>query len=159
MFVYWDVSDDDRNEMTRKYGEDFFYQTKPILLVHNRTLDIKYEIEIDDFTNSWYLKTPTSDCVFDIVLARKKVNDSRNYDFGYGNNVLDIAHSNTIESPNDHFLGDSLSTVYFKNVKTNTIEKRDYSNYKNTNNIYDIMKVYANEFGHQTNPSSDFRII
>lgn len=53
---------------------DFFMKSKPILLVHNQTLNYSFEIEIDDFTNSWYLHTPTSDCIFNIELGRKKNN-------------------------------------------------------------------------------------
>ena len=59
--------------MEQKYGDRFFYETKPILLVHNQTLNYSFEIEIDDFTNSWYLHTPTSDCIFNIELGRKKI--------------------------------------------------------------------------------------
>ena len=89
LFIYWDISDNDRKEMIDKYGENFFYKTKPVLLVHNQTLNTSFEVEIDDFTNSWYLKTPTSNCVFNIELGRKIINNDTKIQF---NNNLNILH-------------------------------------------------------------------
>lgn len=141
--------------MCEKYGNNFFNETKPVLLVHNETLNYSFEVEIDDFTNSWYLRTPTSNCVFNIELGRKKIQNSSNIAIDNNDNILHITSSNTIKSPNDHILKDSLNkTVCFKNIKTNELEERSVSNLKN---IYNIMKIYENnEF--EANPSSDFRI-
>lgn len=157
LFIYWDISDDDRKEMIDKYGDSFFYETKPVLLVHNKTLNSNFEIEVDDFTNSWYLRTPTSNCVFEIELGRKKITDNKQINFENNSNILHITKSNTLESPNDHILKEKLNTVYFKNVKTNEFEKRDVSNY-NINNVYGLIDLYNDENGYENNPSSGFRI-
>ena len=157
LFIYWDISDDDRKEMTEKYGERFFYETKPVLLVHNKTLNSDFEIEVDDFTNSWYLRTPTSNCVFEIELGRKRIIQDKNIDLKADSNILHITKSNTIESPNDHILKETLNTVYFKNVKTNQLEKRDVSKY-NINNVYGLIDLYNDENGYENNPSSGFKI-
>ncbi len=157
LFIYWDISDDDRKEMTEKYGERFFYETKPVLLVHNKTLNSDFEIEVDDFTNSWYLRTPTSNCVFEIELGRKKIIQDKNIELKPDPNVLHITKSNTLESPNDHILKETLNTVYFKNVKTNQLEKRDVSKY-NINNVYGLIDLYNDENGYENNPSSGFKI-
>lgn len=158
IFIYWDVSDSDKKSMTEKYGDNFFNETKPILLVHNETLNYSFEVEIDDFTNSWYLRTPTSNCVFNIELGRKKISNQNNTAFDSNDNVLHITSSNTIESPNDHVLKDSLNkTVYFKNIKTNELEEKNVSNLEAIKNIYNIFEFYGNnEF--ETNPSSNFKI-
>ena len=34
LFIYWDISDDDRNRFVEQYGEDFFNNTKPVLVIH-----------------------------------------------------------------------------------------------------------------------------
>ena len=136
IFIYWDISDADRHAMEQKYGDRFFYETKPILLVHNQTLNYSFEIEIDDFTNSWYLHTPTSDCVFNIELGRKKIPNCNNINIDTDDHVLHIASSNTIESPNDHVLKDTLNKpVYFKNIKTNELEERKVSNLNAIQNL------------------------
>ena len=156
LFIYWDISDSDRKEMLEKYGEKFFYETKPVLLVHNHTLNSYFEIEIDDFTNSWYLRTPTSGCVFTIELARKKIDNNNKIQFENNSSYMSIAQSNTIESPNDHILKNSLNTVYFKNIKTNQVEKRDVSNYSSIKYIYNIMELDNDDIGYENNPSSGF---
>lgn len=157
LFIYWDISDDDRKEMVEKYGEKFFYETKPVLLVHNKTLNSNFEIEVDDFTNSWYLRTPTSNCVFEIELGRKKIVENEQIHFDNNSNILHITKSNTLESPNDHILKETLNTVYFKNIKTNEFEKRDVSQY-NINNVYGLIDLYNDENGYENNPSSGFKI-
>lgn len=158
LFIYWDISDSDRNNMVKKYGESFFYDTKPILIVHNQTLNTSFEINIDDFTNSWYLKTPTSNCVFTIELARRKINsNSSNINFDDSTDVIHIATSNTIESPNDHVLNNPSNMFMFKNVKTQDVEQRYIKN--SYNNIYKTFSnVYNDEFKFDGNPSSDFKI-
>ena len=36
-FVYWDISDSDKENYIKNYGEFFFNDTKPVLIVHNET--------------------------------------------------------------------------------------------------------------------------
>ena len=55
LFIYWDISDKDRKNFEKQYGENFFQETKPVLIVHNDTLGYSFEVEINDFANSWYL--------------------------------------------------------------------------------------------------------
>ena len=144
--------------MEQKYGDRFFYETKPILLVHNQTLNYSFEIEIDDFTNSWYLHTPTSDCVFNIELGRKRITNCNDISIDTNDNLLHISSSNTIESPNDHVLKDTLNKpVYFKNIKTNELEERKVSNLNAIQNIYNIFEFYGEDEFEQ-NPSSGFKI-
>lgn len=158
LFVYWDISNADRAEMINKYGDNFFNDTKPVLLVHNKTLRSSFEVEIDDFTNSWYLRTPTSNCVFEIELGRKKYAQNKTILFENNSDYLHITKSNTLESPNDRILKDNLNTVYFKNVKNNNIEKRNISNY-NLNNVYNLIELHNNDgYNLENNPSSGFKI-
>ncbi len=157
LFIYWDISDSDRQAMKKKYGENFFNETRPVLLIHNKTLNTSFEINIDDFTNSWYLHTPTSNCVFNIELGRRKKENNSTVKFEKSAEVLHITKSNTIESPNDHILKSVPNTVYFKNVKTNTLEKHDISS-DNVNSIYNLINLYNNENSIENNPSSEFKI-
>lgn len=121
LFVYWDISDDDRKRYVEQYGEYFFNNTKPVLIVHNKTKNYSFEVDINDFANSWYLRLVDSNCDYQIELGRRPINEYVHI----SNNYLYITNSNEIESPNDHILFDKLSHfVYFKNVKTNeTIKK------------------------------------
>ena len=121
LFVYWDISDDDRKKYIEQYGEYFFNNTKPVLIVHNKTKNYSFEVDINDFANSWYLRLVDSNCDYQIELGRRPINEYVHI----SNNYLYITNSNEIESPNDHILFDKLSHfVYFKNVKTNeTIKK------------------------------------
>ena len=157
LFIYWDISDNDRKEMTDKYGDNFFYETIPVLLVHNKTLNSNFEIEIDDFTNSWYLRTPTSNCVFEIELGRKKIRENDIIKFDNNSNIMHIAKSNTLESPNDHILKETLNTVLFRNVKNNQLEERNVSKHT-VNNVYNLIELYNDNNEYENNPSSGFKI-
>ncbi|MBP3707938.1 MAG: DUF4912 domain-containing protein [Clostridia bacterium] len=157
LFIYWDISDDDRLNLIEKYGDTFFNETKPVLLVHNQTLNSSFEIEVDDFTNSWYLKTPTSNCVFNIELGRKKITKNPKIDFGNSSNILHIATSNVLESPNDHVLRKLPNKIYFKNVITNQVEVKKISN-KNQKNISSIIGLYQDNNEYEHNPSSGFNM-
>lgn len=149
LFVYWDISDDDKNKYIEEYGEYFFNNTKPVLIVHNLTMNYSFEIDINDFANSWYLTVADSNCDYKIELGRRPINEY----VTINNNYLYIANSNDIDAPNDHILFDNLSKfVYFRNVKTNTTTKKDIISFSLLRKIGKISsieefykKMYANE--------------
>ena len=150
LFIYWDISDKDRENYKAQYGEDFFETTKPVLIIHNTTMNYSFEIDINDFANSWYLHVNDAKCDYKIELGRRpiKQNPKINTDYIY------ISTSNQIESPNDHILfNKEQKMVYFRNVKTGVqIEKPISANISfirnmgKIYNIYDIYKaIYQNE--------------
>lgn len=71
LFVYWEISEDDRNTQKETYGENFFEVTKPVLILYNDTLNYSFEIEINDFANSWYIHVNDSKCDYRVELGRK----------------------------------------------------------------------------------------
>ena len=142
LFVYWDISDDDKKSYIEKYGEYFFNNTKPVLVVHNKTNNSTFEVDINVFANSWYLHILDSDCDYQIDLGRRPIN---NY-VSIENDYLYVTSSNEMETPNDHILFDHLNNnIYFKNVKTNTTSKKNIANLsllKKISKISDIKNFY-----------------
>lgn len=123
LFVYWDISNADKENYIKNYGEFFFNDTKPVLIVHNETKNYSFEVDINDFANSWYLHVEDSNCDYRVELGRRPINN-----YAKINDYLYITESNDLQSPNDHILFDTLSNnVYFKNVKTNITTKKDIS--------------------------------
>ena len=137
LFVYWDISDKDRKKYIEQYGENFFEVTHPILIVHNDTYNYSFEIPINDFANSWYLRVNDSKCNYRVELGRKpnyvpqtqaqvssvtesiteeKVEKTKTIDTNY----IYISTSNLIELPNDHvlFKTNENNTIKFRNIKT-----------------------------------------
>ena len=104
LFVYWEISDEDREKFKKQYGENFFETTKPILIVHNDTLNYTFEVEINDFANSWYLHVNDSKSDYRIELGRRPISSNNTIK----NDYIYVSESNEIESPNDHILFDGL---------------------------------------------------
>ena len=166
LFVYWDISDADRNNLLEQYGYDFFEKTRPILIIHNDTMNYSFEVEINDFANSWYLHVNDSNCNYRIELGRKPVynyiqnknlpkeilEDKNSYVNKYPSKPLDkdyfyITTSNSLESPNDHILFDSFSnnSIEIRNIKTNNQYTKSITSMKfrkNINKIYNIYDLY-----------------
>ena len=142
LFVYWDISDKDRKAFEEQYGENFFETTKPILIVHNDTLGYSFEVEINDFANSWYLHVADSKCDYRIELGRRPIQKTEklNQDYIY------ITTSNEIESPNNKILFDrNQKMVYFRNVKTGNQTGKSINTMsfiRNMGKIYDIYDLY-----------------
>ena len=149
LFIYWDISDTDKEKYKEQYGENFFETTKPILIVHNDTLGYSFEVEINDFANSWYLHVSDSKCDYRIELGRRPIvkTEKINTDYIY------ISTSNKIESPNDHILfNKEQKMVCFRNVKTGKQTQKPTTslsfirNMGKIYNIYDFYKaIYPNE--------------
>lgn len=147
LFIYWDISDVDRANFVKQYGEDFFNNTKPVLVIHNNTMHYSFEVEIDDFANSWYLHVNDANCEYTIELGRraKYYNESRHVDIP--NNYMYVTSSNVIDAPNDHVLFDkNLKMVYFKDVKTNIVTAKDITSIsflRNMGRIYNLFDLQS----------------
>ena len=154
LFIYWDISDEDRNYFKNEYGDDFFEKTRPVLIVHNDTLNYSFEVGINDFANSWYLHVNDSKSDYRIELGRRPIDYYRfnedlknmNNDIHYNIDYIQITNSNEIESPNDRILfNPNENMVYYRNVKTNeTISKpiTSLSFMHNIGKIYNIYELY-----------------
>ena len=125
LFVYWDISDKYRENYIKQYGENFFNITRPVLIIHNITMNYSFEVPIDDFANSWYLHINDSKCDYKVELGRrpnyyneeatKEIQENINTDYIY------VSSSNEIETPNDHvlFSTNENNTIKFRNIKNN----------------------------------------
>ena len=161
LFVYWEISDEDIEKYKKQYGENFFETTKPVLIIHNDTLNYSFEVEINDFANSWYLHVNDSKSDYRIELGRRPIQHNENIKSDY----IYVSTSNEIESPNDHILFNTAQKmVYFRNVKTNTNIEKPIStlsfikNMGKIHNIYDLyQELYKNEDNLEdlSNPSSN----
>lgn len=133
LFVYWDVSEQDKQTYLNAFGENFFNDTYPVLLVHNETKNYTNEVVINDFANSWYLDISNPRDKYTIQLGRKfKVNVNPKFNpeieetnIVLNNDYLFIASSNKLEVPNDHILFEEFKPyVKYRNVKTNQEETK-----------------------------------
>lgn len=148
LFVYWEVSSKDKNKFIKEYGENFFNETSPYLVIINKDKNYQFEVEVNDYANSWYLHIPDSDCNYEVVLIRKNKNSQI-----LPQNSITIMSSNEIETPNDHILFEKLGkTIFFKNVKNGYVQSKDISSFAFMHNIgriyniYDLYKeIYKNE--------------
>ncbi len=159
LFVYWNISNEDKNKYIQNYGNDFFNTTIPILIIHNSTMGYNFEVEVNDFANSWYLKVQDSKCDYKIELARKFKNVPNT-------NYVHIYTSNILENPNDKILFNiDQKMVYFRNVKDNSTISKDISSLthiKNMGKIYNTYDMYKSLYNKENlediynlqNPSS-----
>lgn len=168
LFIYWDISDEDRKNYEKEYGSNFFEKTKPYLIITNKTKNYTFEVEINDFANSWYLHVNDADCDYQVELGRKFIENSvasaKETTSYYANDYLPITSSNDIEMPNNHILFDKLGkSIFFRNTKTNIVTKKDISsisfmqNMGKVYNIYDLYKeIYKDEFSGDNMVELDF---
>ena len=159
LFVYWDISDNDRENYIKQYGSSFFETTKPVLIIHNTTLNYSFEIEINDFANCWYFNVNDEKCEYLVELGRRPKTDN----ISIPNNYLHITSSNKIESPNGHILFEKKQkTLFYRNVKTNETYSKDVANLqfiKHFGRIYNIYEMYKEIYKEENltnlnNPSS-----
>lgn len=156
LFVYWDISDSDREKYIKAFGEDFFYKTYPVLLLYNEDRKYVKEIAVNDFANSWYVDIQDPKTKYTIQLGRKFRNKPEiiNLSEFEQNNIilhtdyLPFADSNEMEAPNDHVLLESLPNFFvFRNVKTNEEITKDLRSFKDSfGNNYNIQEFYQEEY-------------
>lgn len=145
LFAYWDVSDEDIENLKKQYGENFLYITRPVLLVHNLTENYSFEIDIDDFANNWYIHVDNAKCKYSVELCRRPNQSDKiqNIITNKSTDFINISYSNTIEMPNDRilFFKDNQK-IYFKNIKTNKITQKIYHSDKHGKKLKAIYSNY-----------------
>lgn len=142
LFVYWDITDADRDAYKKQYGEYFFENTKPVLIIHNETMNYSFEIEINDFANSWYFNIKDANCKYIIELGRRPINS----EVSIPNNYLYITSSNKLDAPNNRVLFENFNgNVIYKNAKTHQLSQKDFGSITFMNhlkNVYSISEFY-----------------
>ena len=161
LFVYWDISDEDKKNYIKQYGKDFFNTTKPVLIIHNVTMNYTFEIEINDFANCWYFNINDEKCEYVVELGRRPKDNN----ISIPNNYLYVTASNKIESPNGHVLFEKAQkTLYYRDVKTNKTYSKDVANLefiKYFGRIYNLTSLYKEIYKDENifdinNPTSTF---
>ena len=163
LFIYWEVAEDDRNKLKELYGNNFFETTKPVLIVYNDTLHYSFEVNIDDFANSWYLHINDANCNYHVELGRRPYpdiyqnnskSDTKREQSQYIPYYIYLTASNEMAAPNNKILFDpNAKSVRFKNVKTGQSFERDISQFKFITNfgIFNIQDLYKSLY-----PNEDF---
>ena len=155
LFVYWEISEEDKQKYLGENGKNFFEETSPFLVVKNTTKNYSFEVEVNDYANSWYFDVPDSNCEYEVLLVRKhKVTNSPTL----------ITSSNEMEVPNNTILFEQdRKEIFFKNVKTNAVVSKSVVNLQFMNhlgNIYNANSFYK-KFYHEedlmtiNNPTSN----
>ncbi len=159
LFVYWDIADHDMDQYKLNYGENFFNETYPVLLVKNETYGYVEEITINDFANSWYLQIKDPNSKYSIELGRKYKNKSK-----FESPYIYVKDSNEMIVPNNKVLFDTLKpSIKYKNVKTNEVTYKNINNIIKDGQILDLYRLYqfiynteniTESFDFLNNPSS-----
>lgn len=165
LFVYWDISDKDRENYIKQFGEDFFNITYPVLIIHNDTMNYSFEVIINDFANSWYLRVNDSKCHYRVELGRKLINhfDVNKQEEITVDNAENITEENKAERikerinhlknirekfKNDYLFVSSSNAIelpndhiLFKTNENNTIKYRNIKTKQETSvSLFDIIK-------------------
>ncbi len=156
LFVYWDISDKDREKYVKTFGEDFFYKTYPVLLLYNEDKKYVKEIPINDFANSWYIDIQDPKNKYTIQLGRKfkgvpEVINMVAFEeekIILRTDYLPFANSNELEVPNDHVLLETLPRfITFRNVKTNQETVKDLRSFKDIfGTAYNVKEFYKEQY-------------
>lgn len=156
LFVYWDISDKDREKYVKTFGDDFFYKTYPVLLLYNEDRKYIKEIPINDFANSWYIDIQDPKNKYTIQLGRKfketpeiiNIATFKEENIILRTDYLPFADSNKLEVPNDHVLLEFLPRfITFRNVKTNQETIRDLRSFKDIfGTTYNVKEFYQKHY-------------
>lgn len=149
LFVYWEISANDISKYLDEYGDLFYTNTTPVLVLKNKEKNHKFEIEIDGYANSWYIDIVDDSSTYSVTYARKVSNDIPSSTTGnilYKGNILEFAKSNNVISPNGHILYNNSTNILFKNVSTNDEYQIPLvSVLKSSNNIYSNITGFKEE--------------
>ena len=125
LFVYWEISDADIEKFKKQYGDNFFETTKPVLIIHNDTLNYSFEVEINDFANSWYLHVNDSKSDYRIELGRRpfQVNENIKTDYTITDTSNPITYDGSLLKKCGILLNNLDSSFSFDIYITNNLDQ------------------------------------
>lgn len=154
LFIYWEISEEDRDLFKKLYGENFFNHTKPILIVYNDTMNYSFEVEVDDFANSWYLHINDANCEYHVELGRRPIqNISKQYQSVYIPYYVYVTSSNEMTSPNNTILfNPNIKSIKFRNIQTGEVIEKDIKQFTFITNIgiFSIKDLYKYLFPNES---------
>ena len=149
LFIYWEIAESDRKKLQKQYGSNFFETTRPVLIVFNDTMHYSFEVDINDFANSWYLHINDANCNYHVELGRRPIASPQPSTIIQGEKYIPyylyITSSNQMESPNNHILFDpNIKTIKFRNFKTGQVTNKDINQFTFITNfgIFKIQDLY-----------------
>lgn len=105
LFVYWEISNDKRENFINQFGYDAWNNSKPVLKITNVTLSTVEYLEINDFTSNWYINVNNPNCIFNVEIGRFVSSDF----------FIQLATSNSVHTPSSK--PSKETTTYFANYK------------------------------------------
>lgn len=103
IYAYWEVSNKTIQELEKLKNN--YSDSVPVLKIKNNTMDYSYDIQIDPFTNNYYIEIKDPDCEYQVELGRI----SRN-------NFVNLSTSNLVKVPrNAPVQASYLEEVIYRN--------------------------------------------
>ena len=113
-------------------------------------MNYTFEVEINDFANSWYVHVNDANCDYSVELGRRPIFSESNI-----TEYINMATSNDIDMPNNRILFDTLGeSVFFKNVKNNIVTPvpiTSISFMKRLGKIYSVYDLYKEMYRDEIN--------
>ena len=134
LFVYWDISDKDRENQIKTFGDNFFNITTPFLRVKNETFGYTFDVDINDFANSWYIDVNDDNSKYSIELYRRLNENASINPANVSNNSRDTSNS-TITDNDNNFHNDNNDVSSHNNSNNNETTNIDNYIYDQINNL------------------------
>ncbi|HHW31782.1 MAG TPA: DUF4912 domain-containing protein [Clostridiaceae bacterium] len=91
LFTCWEISEIRKNHFINDFGRELWEKSVPVLIVSNITRNESFEIRVNNFSDSWYINVPHSDCIYRVELGRRV---SEHF-------VINLITSNSVYVPGD----------------------------------------------------------
>jgi hypothetical protein len=89
LYTYWNIYEETVENFELINGKNSWNSSQPFLRVYNHSTNYMYDIQINDFANSWYIKVDNPNNHYSIKFGRK---------FSCGK-FIEIITSNTVLTP------------------------------------------------------------
>lgn len=141
MYAYWDVSD----ETIKNFSSERYNHSTPVLKIENLTMGYSYEINVDPFTNNYYIEVTDSDCDYKIELIRKLKNTSHTI---ISSNVTHIPRSSPCDYNEDIIFRNCICLSITDKFKLYTYNRENlkkytdlsFSDYENNISSMNVLK-------------------
>lgn len=102
LYAYWEVSDATIKAFSKSNGS--YNDSIPFLRIYNLTMHYYFDIQVDPFTNNYYIDVRDPNCKYKVILGRK-----------LNQKFIDISSSNEIVAPRADSCHDIPEEIILKN--------------------------------------------
>ncbi len=134
LYAYWKISNAKKGKFFDEFGNELWDRSVPVLKLINISKNTSFFVRVNEFSNSWFIHVPDSDCLYSAEIGRKVTNEF----------FINLASSNYITTPSNSISqNNSAYFINYTDLKKGKINVESNSIFETLNSETSSVNIFG----------------